>query len=134
VNEARSVFRVSLIKLFLEALVYLASASLVGAIVELFRGARMENPIDYFPANVLFVAVYASALAVPAAIVAIIVRLFFYNPYAWVRIICAFVTSIILITAIYSSKSLFGMPVLVGITASSVFVLVAYRCSGKMLR
>ena len=127
-NKSQSGVKVAFIKLTRESVIYLFSASLVGSICELIRGARMEGPVDYFPVNVLFVAMYAATLAIPAIIAAIAMCIMYDEPPVWVRVICALTTSIILVAAIYKVRSLIGAAVVVGVAFSTLLVLTTYWC------
>jgi len=133
-NKSQSGIKVAFVKLARESLVYLFSASLVGSICELIRGVRMEGSVDYFPVNVLLVAMYVATLAIPSIIAAAAMCIMCDEPPAWARVMCALTTSIILVAAIYSVQSLIGTAVLLGVVLSTLLVLVAYWCGGKMCR
>lgn len=133
-NKSQPGVKVAFVKLVRESLVYLFSASLVGSICELIRGVRMEGPVDYFPVNVLFVAMYVATLAIPAIIAAVAMCIMHDEPPAWVRVMCALTTSIILVAAIYRVESLIGAAVVVGVALSTLLVLTAYWCGGRMCR
>ena len=119
---------VSLLK---EAVIYVGGAFLIGALLELFRGALMKNNVDYFPANLLFVGLYLSALTVPTVLAGGLMCYFSGAPNIWVRVGSSVFTATCLAFFCYSANSLIGSTTFAGILMNLVSVFIIYRFTAK---